>query len=312
MSAVKYQSIQRVLARIHSDLGFDNMQEDELIEWIGEALDDTLAPSDMGTAVAFVEVRDHQCMIPKDLHSIIQIAKNNCHSNLTNEVDDDLPEAEETTNKYVVKFPKILDCNGNVLGNYKLAYYTERDYTHLSDFKVWQDSPVQERCYMPVRLSNHSFFNTIVCKEEEWDNLYSSCVDEYTVEAPYLMFSFREGVIALSYNTLKTDEEGLPMIPDNSSFTRALTSYVRYKITMKMFDQGIRTQGQVVKAETDWHWYCAQARTYSLSIKSVDERENMKNQRGYLLPRQNRYFGFFGGMGHPEIRSYHRSHHRRY
>jgi len=315
MSAIQYQSVKRVLARIHSDVAIEGLQEDDMLEWIGEALDDMLAPSDMQNTVSFIEVRDHQCMIPQNLHSIIQIAKNNCYGSVDSVVDtpeSDLPEAIETDSKYIVKFPKILDCKGNVLGEYKLAYYTERDYTHLSDFNVWQDSPVQKRCYVPIRLSNHTFFNTVVCKEDNWDDMYSSCTDEYTVQSPYLVFSFREGVIALSYNTLMTDEDGFPMIPDHASYTRALIAYVRYKMTMRMFDQNMRSGNQVGKAESDWHWYVGQARIHSLSLKSVDERENMKNQRSYLLPRQHRYFGFFGGMGHPEVKSFNRSHHSRY
>ena len=311
MSAINYCNIEVALDRIHTNLGFDNMQESDLIEWIGTALDNMLAPGDMGNRVALIEVRDHQCMIPDDVKSIIQIAKNNCYDNPTQIVEDDLPEAEETLNKYVVKFPKILDCKGNVLGNYKLAYYTERERTHLDDFNIWTGSPINQRCFTPVRLSNHSFFNSLVCKENNWEDLYNECGDEYTIEAPYLVFSFREGSIALSYNKLKVDDNGLPLIPDHKVYMDALVAYVRYMMTYKMYDQGTRPLQALVKAEQDWQWYIGQARTHSLSLKSVDERENMKNQRGYLLPRQNSYFGFFGRNNKPENRIYHRSHYRR-
>ena len=54
------------------------------------------------------------------------------------------------------------------------------------------------------------------------------------------------------------------------------------------------------KLEQDWHWYCKQAGNYALIPKSVDDLQDIFEQRNYLLPRINRYYGFFGKLNTPE------------
>jgi hypothetical protein len=36
----------------------------------------------------------------------------------------------------------------------------------------------------------------------------------------------------------------------------------------------------------------------------VDELQNMMEQRSYLIPRQNAYYGFFGRLAHKEQRRF--------
>jgi hypothetical protein len=58
------------------------------------------------------------------------------------------------------------------------------------------------------------------------------------------------------------------------------------------------------KAEQDWHWYCKQARNRAMMPKGVDQWQNIMEQRQYMLPRNTRYYGFFGKMSRPESRKF--------
>lgn len=309
----KYTSIDRIFSKLIRDVKSD-FSESDVIEWCGEALEFIGATRLYEEAVAFIEIRNHQCKLPSGLHSIIQIARNNKWSN----IKDDLfcpqkikDEVEENCEDCVSdKSPDyiILDCNGQPINDYELAYY--RPYFDLRyEYDLWRGSSIYTQQYTPIRLTTNNFFNSLVCtdKNENNNNIYQSSVDEYTIiQGDTLRFSFKEGSVAIAYLRQVVDNEtGYPMIPDNISYTTAIIKY----ITMKMFERDFYngrdgSQAKMQKAESDWQWYCKQAGNVDMMPYGDDEYQNLLDQRSYILPQQNRYYGFFGKMARPEIRKY--------
>lgn len=301
----KYVPIDRIFSKLVRDLGGD-VNEGDVVEWTGEALEFIGAATHYEEAVAFIEVKNHQCNLPKNLHSVIQIARDNrwcgtpadelCPAtviaNLEPESNDDEPS-----------IPVALDCNGTPINAYELAYY--RPYFDFKyGYRGWSNSNYYGRRFSPVRLKNHTFFNSLVCTEDN-QSLYQNCTDEYTIiQGDTVRFNFREGLVAISYNRAVLDTEtGYPMIPDNISYTTAIIKY----ITLKMFDRQCYNGregacGKAEKADRDWQWYCKQASNVDMMPHGIDEHQNLLDQRTYLLPRQNRYFGFFGNLSRPEIK----------
>jgi len=308
MRTNKYTSVNRILSKLRRDLGISGISETDVIEWIGEALEGIGAVKAYEESVHFVEVKNHQAALPKNLHAIIQIAKNNCWSKqetkslmcpakVTEEVSSSDSDSPDT--------PVRLDCDGVPIDAYELAYY--RPYFDLVyEYQGWCNTSLYETCFIPIRLSNHSFFNSIVCTENDTEGLYNNVGDEYTiVEGKFIRTSFKEGMIAISYLRQKLDDNGYPMIPDNYSYITAITKYITYKLMERHFyshRKGSETRLQ--KSEYDWHWYCKQAVNESMMPKGVDEFQNLMEQRQYLLPRLNRYYGFFGKLGKQEERNF--------
>lgn len=305
----KYTSIDRIFSKLIRDVKSE-FAESDVIEWCGEALEFIGATRLYEEAVAFIEVKNHQCKLPAGLHAVIQVARNNrwggpsddslCPANLvsSNPVNTD-PEPST---------PVAINCEGEPENAYELAYY--RPYFDLKwEHSFWIGCGTYQEKYTPVRLATNSFFNSLVCTEVQngTENIYQSSTDEYTIiQGEILRFSFKEGSVAVSYLRQVLDEEtGYPMIPDNISYTTAITKY----ITMKMFERDFYNNREgaaqkMTKAEQDWHWYCKQASNVDLMPYGVDEHQNLLDQRNYILPRQNRYYGFFGKMARPETRKY--------
>ena len=50
--------------------------------------------------------------------------------------------------------------------------------------------------------------------------------------------------------------------------------------------------------------YCKQAGNKALIPQGVDQYQNILDQTNYILPRIDRYYGFFGKMSRPENRKY--------
>lgn len=330
----KYTSIDRIFAKLSRDLPIDNINESDVIEWSGEALEAIGAVTLYEDAVAFIEVKNHQCSLPSGLHSITQIAKNNCFTECIKEdntvnlcpaqvVENIVEEVTEESNCACLAEQScsqckkadyvILDCEGKPITGYDIAYY--RPYFDLQyEYYNWNSSKMYRTCYSPIRLTNHTFFNSLVNEEAcKTDELYHSSTEEYTiVNGDTIRFSFKEGSIALAYTRQVVDPEtGYPMIPDEYSYTTAITKYITYKLMEREFYANREgSQSRLQKAESDWHWYCKQAGNLALMPKGVDQWQNILDQRNHLLPKMRNYFSFFGKMSRPENRNWNDPNHR--
>jgi len=312
----QYTSVDRIFTKLGRELTSD-FDEGQVIEMIGESLEFIDANKSYEESIAFIEVINHQCDIPKGLHAIIQIAKNNhwedhsgtptiCPATVAKELATEGtcgigkaidPFACDTDNDAV-----WIDCNGSPIVDYELAYY--RPYFDFKDgFYRFTDSQFYRRHYTPIRLSTNSLhlLNNLVCRDYT-DSYRCNSKDEYTVVGNKLRFSFRSGHIVLPYTRQMMDTKtGYPMIPDNISFTTAIVKYITMMKFEKEFYAGRDgAKGKLDKAESDWQWYCGQASCVDKMPNGVDEHQNLLDQRSYLLPDNNSYYKFFGNLNQPE------------
>ena len=311
---MKYTSMDRIFSKLGRDLSNDIVNENDIIEWTGEALEFINAIRSKEEAVAFLTVTNYQCEIPYNLHNIIQIAKNEKVDVITPASATSITEDTEEVVGETTDYPVCLDCNGAPLNDYNVAYYRPY-YDAQQEYFNWQNSNSYQRCYVPVKLTNHSFFNSIVCSQENGCDVANDNITinglinkesyEYTViEGKILRFNFEKGLVALAYLRNVTDIDGIPMIPDDISFITAIIAYVTMKIQTREFYNGREgSTGRMTHAEKQWAWYCKQSSTKSLMPQGVDEMENLVNQMKYIIPRRNAYDNYFGNLNNRETKN---------
>lgn len=109
----------------------------------------------------------------------------------------------------------------------------------------------------------------------------------YKIQNNVIFTSIERGDIEISYMALPVDDEGYPLIPDNSSYTRALEAYIkRYWFTIQ-FDLG-KINAQVMnKADQDYAWAVGQAQT-DLIRPTIDQMEMISNMWNKFLPDTTR------------------------
>jgi len=310
MQRFQYITVDSILAKYHRDFRGLGINEADAIEWIGEALEAIRVSSNSEESIAFLEVSNYQASLPNGLHHIIQIAKNNSWvsekevSCNTEVIVENLVEACSSCcgdNSNLVP----VDCQGNLIGDVEVAYY--RPYFDLQyEYLQWASSSYFQRSWTPVRLANHTFFNTLVCKLEDSPNLYSSSKDEYTIVGDELRFNFEKGFIALAYLKQKVDAEtGYPMVPDDISARTAITYYLAWKTKeTECYNHREGSCQLAENAEAHWLKYAKQFKNKSKMPFGTDQYQNLMEQSKYLLPRQNRYYGFFGKLGTMEERPF--------
>jgi len=303
MSDLKFVSIDRIFSKIDRDLTSE-FSETDVVEWCGEALEFMEVPKMFEEAVAFMEVKDHQCVLPVGTHAIIQIARNNrwngpqdnefCPKNIAASIQATNPESPA--------IPVRIDCKGMPVDAYDIAYYRPF-YDLKAEYLSWAGSTYYSH-YTPVRLKTGSFFDSLVCQDTSG---HGYGTDEYTIiQGEVLRFNFRSGSVAIAYLRQIVDPEtGYPMVPDHISYTTAITKYVTKMMFSKRCYAGRDGACTLAdRAEAEWNWYCGQAGAYGMMLRGVDEYQNMLDQRQYILPRNHKYYGFFGKLAAPEHRKF--------
>jgi len=308
-----YTTVNRVFSKLSRDLGTDEFSEDDVIEWTGEALEAIDAVTMLEECVEFIEVKNHVAQLPKFTNSIIQIAAHTGdYSTFTpEEVIESLCEVDsstaydpdckcDTTNKYIP-----VDASGHPIFDSDV-YEWQPTINVQAEYVNWTSCSAYAASWAVVRLANHTFFNSIVCKEKDSDLLYSNSKDEYTIIGDNtLRLSFQDGFIAVSYARQKLDNRMFPMIPDHFAYLTAITKYCTLKIMERLWLMGREGyERKVMKLEADWQWYCKQAGNRALMPKGIDAYQNLLDQSQYLLPRNFRYDQFFRDLSRPENRQF--------
>jgi len=313
----KFVSIDRIYARLTREgVSFD---EEQAVEWTGEALEFIGTNRILEEAIAFTEVHNHQCPVPQFAQEIVQIAKNNAW----------IPTAACSPAAVIQEAPNIfyqqcsdcgpgldmgyvvLDGKGTPLVEYGIAYY--RPYFDLlGEYYGWSNTAYFRREYSPVTLATNSFFNTVVDSEYN-RTLYDNCRNEYRViQGSTLRFSFSTGFVAIAFKrSIRDIDTGYPMVPDSISHITAIVTYIKKK--KNEIDLMNRREGSkelIGYLDEQWQWYCGQASNLDKMPQGIDETQNLYNQRSYMLPNTRSYYGYFGNLARPEIRKWNDSSNR--
>ncbi len=294
MYSQQFTTIDRVISGIRRDLNNVNINVMDIVEWAGEALDFLKIPASLENVVTFAEVKNYETNLPEYLHYILQIARDSNYTSLTNFTNYEEEVTVEVNNE--VSAP-CTDCQGNIIGDYDIAYYRPFFNLYL-EHELWTNSKIYKRRYTPVRLAESVFFKSTVCQEKQVD--YTPCKDEYTIIGLVnrkLRFSFKEGYVAISYLRNAIDKEtGFPYIPDEISVITAIKYYIKWKLAESLDFDGREGFARLAQdSERKWLKYIRQGRNALIMPKTIDEYQNLLEQSHYLIPR-GEYYNFFGTL----------------
>lgn len=123
---------------------------------------------------------------------------------------------------------------------------------------------------------------------------------QYDVKPGYIFSNIKDGYIKLAYTATYTDEDGMPLIPDNTSYFEALYWYVVMKLVYIDYFTGKKPQHIYYDAKRSWNFYRQQAYAESL-LPNSNELENIKNTWHTLVPEFNSYDTFLNTTGDEQI-----------
>ena len=184
----------------------------------------------------------------------------------------------ETAIDYTVDFMRIVGCPAMFENKVALLEVSEYRAPLPCDFYSMEQVRLMGESGKPSFRYTTDTFHLSGCKPPDEGAL------TYKIQNNVIFTSIKEGSIEISYEAVQTDGEGYPVLPDNSSFTRALESYIKKQWFTILFDLS-KISGQVLQnAQTDYAWNVGNCRT-DMSLISVDKAESLFNSWRTLIAR---------------------------
>lgn len=245
----KYVKIGRILEGIYRDYGWQQeLNWVDAIEWVGEAMDLIAVP------------RQYKKVITDGNEDL----KHPCPIQIKN---------------YRGTLPcDILTINNVIEGSSRLPMRHTTDIHHIglpkSEANISSTSPA---IVSPLNVTSNS-----LTKDPNITDL------TYDINDCYIFTNFEEGEVIMAYNAFPTDEDGLPLVPDNVKYIQAVKAYLAEKIGQKLWLQNKITGDKFQYLQRERDWYIGAATTAGL-MPNVDEMESWKNAFVRLIPNINQH-----------------------
>ena len=119
-----------------------------------------------------------------------------------------------------------------------------------------------------------------------------------------LITSFPEGEVIVAYKAIPVDDEGYPLLVDNSKYLKALELYVKCQLFTLLFELGKISQQVLQHTEQEYGWAAGQL-SEEFKIPSDAEMQSITNYITSILPSMR---SFDQGFKHLGDREYIRNH----
>ena len=116
--------------------------------------------------------------------------------------------------------------------------------------------------------------------------------------------SFKDGSIQIAYKAIPVDEEGLPMLPDNPIFLKALELYIKKEWFTILFDLGKIQPAVLNNTQQEYAFKAGQCNS-EFTIPSPSEMESISGILNQMVPRVNEFRKGFKDLGNKEFLKLH-------
>ena len=185
----------------------------------------------------------------------------------------------ETAIDYTIDFMRIVGVPSMFAE--KVATITVDKYRALLPEDYYQMNQVRKGDSVLIYSSDSFHFNNTS------GNTYT-----YKIQGNVIYTSFEKGELEISYQAIAVDEQGFPLIPDNSSFTRALELYIKKQWFTILFDLGKLQPAILQNTQQEYAWAVGDCAS-EFNRLSLDKAEAFYNTWKTLVLRDNKHtYGF--------------------
>ena len=119
-----------------------------------------------------------------------------------------------------------------------------------------------------------------------------------------IITSFPEGKVIMAYKAIPVDDEGLPLLINNTKYLKALELYVKCQLFTMLFDEGKITSQVLNHTEQEYSWAAGQLEE-EFKTPSEAEMQSITNMIHQILPRTNDFYDRFESLGNKEFQRIH-------
>lgn len=257
-------SINEVIARIiRNTRVYDSSYVIDFKEWIPEAMGKMKTKFDLSPRFEDVNIVFHKGRLPCDLDHISAVEYNGTRLGTTDSVKHyktghNLGDVNNSAND-IPLFKSIIEVAPNQ------AYYDENNLMYVSDIQ-----PLVDKLATPEDCDQHP---------SDW----------YKIEMDYILTSFADGDVRIHYMAMPTDDEGLPLIPDNEDYKQAIYYYTRAMMVGAGYDDKVFKYDELMQ-RFEVH---ARRAINQITYPSPDQREQQIKTQVRFIPPANYWENFF-------------------
>lgn len=194
----------------------------------------------------------------------------------------------ETVIQYTVDFISIMGLPSTYLDKYAII--------EIDDFRG--KLPCDLVSIDQVRISGKNIYLRSMTSNFTWGVYNENYADEYSfkTQGTIIYTSFKNGEIEVSYKAIPVDDDGFPMIPDNSVFLKALELYIKKEWFTILFDIGKISIQVLQNTQREYAFKAGQCNNEFI-IPSVSEMESITNMMNQLIPRFREFENGFRALG---------------
>ena len=122
----------------------------------------------------------------------------------------------------------------------------------------------------------------------------------YKIQGMVIFTSPKDIDVEIAYRAFAVDDEGYPLLPDNTSFLRGLENYIKLQWFTMLFDMGKISLAVLQNTQQEYAWAVGDAQS-EFSRLDLDKAETLFNSFATLLPRNNEHWKAFFSNGAKEI-----------
>lgn len=188
----------------------------------------------------------------------------------------------ETAVDYTVDFMRIVGVPNMFME--KIEVLEINKYRAMLPCDYYQMIQVRKSKGASFRYSSDTFH----LSENKESNDRSLADLTYKVQGNVIYTSIENGEIEISYLSIATDDEGYPLLPDNSSFTRALELYIKKQWFTILFDLGKIQSAVFNQVLQDYAWAVGDCQT-EFNRLTIDKAESFYNSWRTLILRDTEH-----------------------
>lgn len=114
----------------------------------------------------------------------------------------------------------------------------------------------------------------------------------YKIQRDFIFTNIKETVLEIAYKSMPMDEEGYPLILDNSYFILALEAYIKKQLFTILFDENRINLNVLQNAQQDYAFRVRQLH-HKMALPSIDEMQAISNMWNKMhLTTKDFYNGF--------------------
>lgn len=289
----KFTNIRLILEKLRRNPMLRKLPLETIVDYTEDFIRIVGCPCEFLEKVCTVKIDRYKGALPDDFHEVIQVReasglsaadeyiKNEALKDIMYSVMDRFDDGYGET---VVQ----LEWDANPASIQKLYSLRDIDFGAYGTICVQLD--VDNVSDISADMSRFSFVSGYRSMRGSTDSFHmngkpKNCRElTYKIENHRIFTSEETGYVDVAYRALAIDEDGLPLIPDNSKFTRALEWYIKLQYYTILFESG-QIDARVLQNTQQEYCWAVGAYESECHLPTIDEMQSITNSLNQMVSR---------------------------